>query len=189
MFDVFKGRMTAHGEAWIQYLGRLATIVSRLMLKQMERTPPTLWTSSACKECVDVWFSMLPQYISALATRTGNETNDQAVARCINESPDSYRALHTAMTQDVQPLLPAKRGCQDNKLPLTRLRGHDSSLATGVARNVGAGHQFQFPLPTTQQAIIGSALSRINTISAPPLAPASGSNYSSRVVGDLCADQ
>ena len=113
MFDVFKGRMTAHGEAWIQYLGRLATIVSRLMLKQMERTPPTLWTSSACKECVDVWFSMLPQYISALATRTGNETNDQAVARCINESPDSYRApAHCHDAGCAAPCFPPSAGAR-----------------------------------------------------------------------------
>ena len=188
MFDVFKGRMAAHGESWTQYLGRLATVVDRAMLKRMERTPPTLWTSPECAECVHVWFCMMPQYMSALASRNTDETNGEAVARCINENPLGYGALNTAMTQEVQGLPPNKRGrTAGNKLPLTRLRAHDESLTNQADRQIKvAAAQFQFPPQPAQQSFIAETVAQfaataaavplpvVVPVSAPAAAPTAG---------------
>jgi hypothetical protein len=182
MFDVFKGRMTAHGEAWIQYLGRLATIVNRLMLERMERTPPRLWISQECWECAEVWFEMLPQYMDAVASRQQGETNQDAVARCIREDPVSNEALHTAMAQEVQELQPNKRGrVAENKLPLTRLRRHDEALAANVdaqTRTIESA-TFQFPNRVGPEELIDQALAQLNAraqVAVPTLVPVSGEN-------------
>jgi hypothetical protein len=136
MFDVPRNRqMTAHGEAMIQWLGRLFGLVNRSMLKQMLKTPPRLFTSEKCWACLDAWGGMLSQYMGAVSDRHETETLPEALSRRVAEDPHGNQELHKCMTRSVTDSTSSKPGF----LCLTRIHQADDRTRKATALNLRRG--------------------------------------------------